>query len=410
MSQVIDPSLPRFELRGRPLVTTRIAAIVWAIGWATMELSGFSQAIQAGSNIVGMVLLALWTLVGSVALIALAWAAVGKPEILTIEGNSLHLRRGLGLFGRTHQFDASAIRALRVCAPMSAIRSDYIAIRAFWDRGAGRVAFDVDGRTYAFGPSLDDAVVYQVFSAIASRVPAAAAQPTDVEPVMHSPARLQPGWPAHLTSWILFGALVIPARALLIDLPICTGGALGGPYDPIDRTELHANGRVILVPVGDFDADVAHGIADHFRAKYGLDIVVGSRLSVPPAALDTRRQQLDSDVLLSSLASVYPQSPERTIVIGLTREDMFIRDLAWRYAFSNRRPPRFAVVSPARMDHGCMGIRRASEATQLARLRKMIGKNIGVLFYGLPLSSHPRSMMYASIGGPQELDTMLEEF
>jgi hypothetical protein len=45
----------------------------------------------------------------------------------------------------------------------------------------------------------------------------------------------------------------------------------------------------------------------------------------------------------------------------------------------------------------------------LARLRKMVGKNIGVLFFRLPLSDHPRSMMYGSIGGPQELDTMLEE-
>jgi hypothetical protein len=62
------------------------------------------------------------------------------------------------------------------------------------------------------------------------------------------------------------------------------------------------------------------------------------------------------------------------------------------------------------MDRGCMGLRRATETTQLARLRKMIGKNIGVLFYRLPLSNNPRSMLYASVGGPQELDTMLEEY
>lgn len=52
----------------------------------------------------------------------------------------------------------------------------------------------------------------------------------------------------------------------------------------------------------------------------------------------------------------------------------------------------------------------AADATVLARLRKMVGKNIGVLFFRLPLSDDPRSMMYGSIGGPQELDTMLEEF
>ena len=83
--------------------------------------------------------------------------------------------------------------------------------------------------------------------------------------------------------------------------------------------------------------------------------------------------------------------------------------MSWQYAFSNRLPPRFAVVSPVHMDRGCLGF-RAADATMLIRLRKMVGKNIGVLFFRLPLSDHPRSMMYRSIGGPQELDTMLEEF
>lgn len=66
-------------------------------------------------------------------------------------------------------------------------------------------------------------------------------------------------------------------------------------------------------------------------------------------------------------------------VVGLTDVDMFIPDVSWRYAFSKREPPRFAVVSTARMDRGCMGIVRASSGIQMARLRKMVGKNIGVL-------------------------------
>ena len=98
------------------------------------------------------------------------------------------------------------------------------------------------------------------------------------------------------------------------------------------------------------------------------------------------------------------------MVIGLTTADIFIPSVNWTYAFSNRRPPRLAVVSPARMDRGCMGIGRASADRQMARLRKMVGKNIGALVYGLPLSGHPRSMMYAWVGGPQELDMMTEDF
>jgi hypothetical protein len=52
----------------------------------------------------------------------------------------------------------------------------------------------------------------------------------------------------------------------------------------------------------------------------------------------------------------------------------------------------------------------APEEVQFARFRKMVAKNIGVLYYRLPLSQDPRSLMYADIGGPQELDVMSDSY
>jgi hypothetical protein len=43
-------------------------------------------------------------------------------------------------------------------------------------------------------------------------------------------------------------------------------------------------------------------------------------------------------------------------------------------------------------------------------VRKLVGKNIGVMYYRLPLSRDPRSLLYARVGGPQELDGMSEVF
>jgi hypothetical protein len=40
----------------------------------------------------------------------------------------------------------------------------------------------------------------------------------------------------------------------------------------------------------------------------------------------------------------------------------------------------------------------------------MVAKDIGVLYYGLPLSRDARSLMFADIGGPQELDVMSESY
>jgi hypothetical protein len=43
-------------------------------------------------------------------------------------------------------------------------------------------------------------------------------------------------------------------------------------------------------------------------------------------------------------------------------------------------------------------------------LRKMVTKNIGVLYYHLPQSNNPQSVLYQNVGGISELDYMGEEF
>jgi hypothetical protein len=46
----------------------------------------------------------------------------------------------------------------------------------------------------------------------------------------------------------------------------------------------------------------------------------------------------------------------------------------------------------------------------MARLQKMITKDIGILFFQLPESADPRSVLYNNILGPDDLDRMTEEF
>ena len=53
-----------------------------------------------------------------------------------------------------------------------------------------------------------------------------------------------------------------------------------------------------------------------------------------------------------------------------------VEDRSRAAAFSYRRNNRVAVVSPARMERGCMGVFAADEQRIMARLRKMVGKNI----------------------------------
>jgi hypothetical protein len=68
---------------------------------------------------------------------------------------------------------------------------------------------------------------------------------------------------------------------------------------------------------------------------------------------------------------------------------------------------KYAVVSNARMNLGGPMI---SEERVKSRLRKMVTKNIGILYYRLPQSNDLRSVLYKNVGGISELDYMGEEF
>ena len=119
---------------------------------------------------------------------------------------------------------------------------------------------------------------------------------------------------------------------------------------------------------------------------------------------------MNSALMLTRLEETYAAANSPVIAIALTTRDMFNSEVNWRYVFSYRRNNRIAVVSPARMERGCMGVFAADEERIMARLRKMVGKNIGIMYFGLDASNDPISMLYANIGGPQELDAMSELF
>jgi len=49
-------------------------------------------------------------------------------------------------------------------------------------------------------------------------------------------------------------------------------------------------------------------------------------------------------------------------------------------------------------------------ANPMRRLQKLVTKSIGLMYFGLPLSDDPGSVLYRNILGPRDLDRMSEEF
>ena len=171
--------------------------------------------------------------------------------------------------------------------------------------------------------------------------------------------------------------------------------------------------RVYFVPIGALaDVDTALLVL-YYQQKFDLSVTMLPAITLDDCALNTRRQQYQAEGLIKSLWAEYPElSKDReSILIGITEADIYIGDKNWRFAFALREGGRFAVVSSARMN-----LRRSDSNTQVQtlgsqiRLVKMISREIGFMYYNLPSSSDPQSIVRSSIMSLGDLDQTGEEF
>ena len=169
-----------------------------------------------------------------------------------------------------------------------------------------------------------------------------------------------------------------------------------------------------FVAIGSVQPGLVEHLVSYFDRAFDLKIEVLPAMSLDTLAVDERRGQAIADELIDTVRRRYARlalDPDAR-VIGITPRDMFIVSMQkrWSFAFSLRgEDRRFAIVSYARMDPIAFG-QPANEELLRSRLRKMVLKNIGVLYYDLPLSDDPRSVMYRNILGIDDLDRMTEQF
>lgn len=207
---------------------------------------------------------------------------------------------------------------------------------------------------------------------------------------------------------LAWGTHAVVSVALISGVSLFSHGTATS-FTPIPLSSLHGSGQVYFVPLGQFPATTLTALTEYYQTKYGLGITVLPAVAIPSAARDARRNQLIAEKATALMQASYPDLTHdpSAILIGLTTDDMFIQQYDWRFAFSYRESGRFAVVATARMR---LGVSSDNEALWETRLRKMVTKNIGVLYYHLSLSHNPHSVLYDNVGGLQELDAMGENF
>jgi len=164
-----------------------------------------------------------------------------------------------------------------------------------------------------------------------------------------------------------------------------------------------------LVPFDDFSPALLTRLQRYFQDTYGLQVTVAPSIAVPVTALDNARQQVIAERLLDAVASASPAAGSRDVSIALTEYDMMIADKPeWRFGFSLRNEAgAIAVISTARMDPANYGLPRDDELL-FRRVLKMVSKSVGILYYGLPVSADPTSVMYNNILSVDDLDQMGE--
>jgi predicted Zn-dependent protease len=393
----------RIDFASRPRVLTIAFALLWLSGWLLLFTLMVLDYKRFGT--VSLLEIALLAIGGPPVALALLWVASGKRESLLLAPGEVRIDRWIGPIRLSRRLEPDAIRGIRVGAVSGGPLSDLLAIRQFYSGGNGRVAFDSNRGIFTVGHAISSEDAGSIVERARQLIPQLSGLVATGRrrPIANRVA-------AFMTMTMLMFALNAPVRLAIVDRPICFYNHDAVPRTPIDVSGMHPPGRVYLVPVDDFPVERARAIAEHFRTKFGVAIEVSPAIAWPEDAYVPERRQMNSAVMLTRLEETYVAADSPVIAIALTTRDMFNSEVNWSYVFSYRSDNRMAVVSPARMEHGCMGVFAADEERIMARLRKMVGKNIGIMYFGLDQSEDPVSMLYAHIGGPQELDAMSELF
>jgi tetratricopeptide (TPR) repeat protein len=169
--------------------------------------------------------------------------------------------------------------------------------------------------------------------------------------------------------------------------------------------------KLYFIRIGNFSTAQLTKLLNYFKSKAGVRAISVPGVPVEVTALDTRRRQVIAEEVVALIKRRYPKLAEdpNAVVIGLIEQDMYIREKTWQFAFSYRTEGRFAIVSSARMNPVNLG-EPANDDLLDHRVRKMVTKNVGLLYYLLPQNNNPKSVLYRNISGLEDLDNIGEDF
>jgi YD repeat-containing protein len=164
--------------------------------------------------------------------------------------------------------------------------------------------------------------------------------------------------------------------------------------------ELTGNGHIYLVQIGPHTAPYGlDGFAQWLHSKYGLQVQILPPMQFDRSAWDPERKQYVAQLLNEQIKREHSDlaADPSAYLIGFTDASMYHVGTSWRFTFTLRDFQRTAVISSNgiedswwqrfRVDDGDV-----NERLQ-ARLRRILLKDLAILFWHLPLNNDPTSVL-----------------
>ena len=163
---------------------------------------------------------------------------------------------------------------------------------------------------------------------------------------------------------------------------------------------------IYLLALGRLETIDLPKLSGELSLRYHLPIEILPPLPVTTSTLDSADHALDADRLLDLIAQSF-HVKARTTIIGLTDYELYSASIGGRYPFSLRAPPHYAVVSTADLGVDDF-VQRLQGYSRHERTRKLVARDIGFLYLGLPEVQDPRSLLRPEMSDITEIDDLRE--
>src|SRR5580704_3628168 len=172
-----------------------------------------------------------------------------------------------------------------------------------------------------------------------------------------------------------------------------------GPVARIDQ--LKGTGRIYLVQMGDHkDPYSIDDFAKWLQTKYALDVKVLPPVKIDKSAWNESRRQYVAESLCAQMNHDYPDlaADPDAYLIGFTDGNMYTVNESWQGTFTQRDWRRAAIISSDGMQDSQFILDKAAATEHFhARLRRILLKDVALLYWHLPFSSDPTSLLHNTL-------------